>query len=435
MAPPEAVNLTPPRFRSGKHRCKARLLWSGRPGQHPIPFELISRKCALLTLTGRYEAASLMLSACVPKAESMGDRRWAASLSGDLARALNVQGEAGAALPHAERARGLMAELKDDAGLARVIHTLAGIYSNLGQGERAHQLTMELLDLADRTGQAWLSVQTLFQLREELGMDAAADRISGHLERARRDGDKLLTAMACFYLGDIRMNTGRWAEAEVCNIEQYRLARETGDRMGMSYAIGDRGLISHGQGRYREAIDCYLEKLEISEAMGDFYNIFEALVNIGDAHAMLAEFPKALEFFSRAEAHTRRHQVPHSLSKSLYLKAKCLFDLGDLRRAGEANREALEIAREIGYGYVAFNSSLLEARLAAAGDPGKALSMLEALLPTASEPEEEGDVRYELFRLTGDPGHRSEALRLYRLFYERRRLHCTLERIRELEGA
>lgn len=423
---------SPARFRRG---YRPRLLWSVRPGLKPAPLELVHLKCKLLSLSGRYQESSSLLAAVIPRAEALGDRRWAARLAGELAHDLLVQGEPGTALPHAERARQLFRELDDEAGLAGTLHTLSGIHSDLGQPETGRNLLGELLELAERAGQDEMTVRTLYALREELGLEKVLERLGALRERARLRGDKSLAALSCFFMGDIYLNTGRWAEAEACNREQYRLARETGNRQGMNFAVGDRGIILDGQGRHREAVECYLEKLEAAEEMGDFYNVFEALGNLGAAHMELGEPHAALNYLQGAEAHTRKHNIPHLLCKSLFLMAKCLLELGQNRRAAEANREALEISREIGYGYVAFNSSLLEARLAAAGDPGKALSMLEALLPMASEPEEEGDVRCELFRLTGDPGHRSEALRLYRLFYERRRLHCTLERIRELEGA
>ena len=435
MPIPETLDLTAPHRRGRSHLYRKRRLWSLRPGRPPLALELASLKCDVLMTIGGYEAARNLLQTLVSKAEVLGDRRWAASMAADLAHALTVLGEAGAALPHAERARGLFAELGDDPGLARSLHVLAGVCGNLDMNDRARDLSRELLELAERTGQDGLSIRTIFSLRFELGLDRALERLQGHLEKARSSGHKALAAMCLFYLGDIYLNTGRWAEAEACNMEQYRLAFETGNRMGISFAIGDRGLIYHGQGRYREAIDCYLEKLEISESMGDFYNVFEALDNAGVAHEELGELAKALEFYRQAEAHTRRHQVQHFLAKSLYLKARCLFGLGDVRRSAQALAEALDVARDIGDRELELRGCLLEARLAAGEEPGRAAAMLEALLERAEDDELRAEALSELFRLSGDPGRKAQALEHYRKYYDQSKLHYVGRRIAELEGA
>ncbi|GEM_PF-5714748 len=433
MPPHETIDLTAPRHRGKGHHYRRRQMWSLRPGKRPVPFELISLKCGVLKTVGSFEKASAVLSACLPAAEAMGDRRWAASLAADLAHILMVQGEAGSALPHAERARALFREQGDETGLARATHTLAGIYSDLDQEEKARRLVPEMLELADRTGQAWLAVRVLYGRREELGMEPALEGIRAYLEKARRDGDKPLIASSCFYMGDIYMTIGRWAEAEACNREQYRLAAEIGDRISMSFAIGDRGLIFMGQGRYRDAVECFQEKLEISEAMGDYYNVFEALDNMGVAYVFLGEMQHALELFQRAEAHTRRHQVQHFLSKSLLLKAQCLLELGDVRRAAGANREAMEIAGDIGYSFALFQGALLEARLEAVRDRDRARSLMEGLASQAAGEQDLADLYYELFRLTGTDGHRELALEHNRSNYTETNQHYLARRIQELE--
>ncbi len=434
MPIPETLDLTAPRRRGRKHLYRQRQLWSLRPGRPPVAFELVSIKCGLLKTMGAYEKSSAILAAHLPQAEAIGDRRWAAKLASQLAYSLLVQGQPGAGLPHGERAKLLFAELGDAPGMADLLHTLAGIYSDLGQSDRACQLTHELLELAERTCQPGPAVQAIYQLREELGLDRALERIRGHLEKARQDKDHHLMAMACFYLGDIYMNTGRWAEAEACNLEQCRLAYLTGNRSAISFSIGDRGLIFYGQGKYREAIECFLEKLDISEAMGDFYNIFEALNNLGAAHHQLGETETALGYLRRAEAHARRHQIQHHLCKTLSLMALCLEEIGDLRRATQANTEALEIARDIGYSFVVFSCSLLEARLAAASDKERGLAMMEGLLAGSEEDEQRAMVCYEMHRLTGDPKHKSAALEHYRKHYQRSRLFDVARRIEELEA-
>lgn len=204
--------------------------------------------------------------------------------------------------------------------------------------------------------------------------------------------------------------------------------------MGLSFAIGDRGLIYSGQGRYREAIECYLEKLEISEVMSDYYNVYEALDNAGVAYEELGELGRALEFYQRAEAHTRRHQVQHFLGKSLYLKARCLLSLGDSRRSSQALNEALEIARDIGDRELELHGVLLESRLAALEDPGFAAAKLEALLEQTEDDEVRAVAYPELFRLRGHPEHKAKALEHYRKYYQQTKLHYVGRRIEELEN-
>lgn len=430
----EILDLTAPHRRGRRHLYRQRQLWSLRPGRPPLPLELVSTKCKVLVTIGSYEAAVALLASMVPKAEAMGDKRWAASMAADLAYALSVLGEAGAALPHAERSRSLYLELGDEPGLARSLYVLAQVCNGLDMNRRARELTRELLKLAEQTGQDSLSVRTIFSLRFELGTDQALQRLQGYLDKARGSGDKDMIALCLFYMGDIYMNNGLWAAAEACNSEQYRLAAEIGNRMGMSFAIGDRGLILHGQGRYREAIECYLKKLEIAESMGDFYNVFEALGNAGVAYQEMGELSSALEYFSRAEAHTRRHQVQHFLAKSLYLKAKCLLGLGDFRRSALSLAEALEIARDIEDRYLVVQGSLLEARLEAREDPERAAAKLEALLENTEDDEVRAEVYSELFRLSGLPEHKARALEHYRKYYEQSKRFYVSRRIAELEG-
>jgi tetratricopeptide (TPR) repeat protein len=429
----ETLDLTAPRRREKSHRYRRRQLWSLRPGRQALPLELVSVKCGVLMILGNYEDAKNILSAMVPKAEALGDRRWSASMAADLAHALSVLGEAGAALPHAERAKMLFTEAGDQAGLARTIYTLSGIYSDLAQPDRAHQLSRELLELAERTGQSDIAVQVIYDLRQDMGPELALERMKGLLDAFRLDGDKSLIAKTCFFMGDIYLSTGRWAEAEACNAELYRLAAETGNRMGMSFAIGDRGLILYGQGRYREAIDCYLEKLEIAESMGDFYNVYEALDNIGVAYQELGDLSRALEYFKRAEAHTRRHNNLHYLCKSLFLMAKCLLESDQSRRAAEANTEALEIARDIGYPYVLFHGALLEARLEAAIDRNKGLESMYRLAAGAENDEQMAEAYYQIFKLSPSPESRQQALASCRRYYQESKLFDIERRIAELE--
>lgn len=357
----EILDLTAPHRRGRRHLYRQRQLWSLRPGRPPLPLELVSTKCKVLVTIGSYEAAVALLASMVPKAEAMGDKRWAASMAADLAYALSVLGEAGAALPHAERSRSLYLELGDEPGLARSLYVLAQVCNGLDMNRRARELTRELLKLAEQTGQDSLSVRTIFSLRFELGTDQALQRLQGYLDKARGSGDKDMIALCLFYMGDIYMNNGLWAEAEACNSEQYRLAAEIGNRMGMSFAIGDRGLILDAQGRHYEAIDCFREKMEISESMGDFYNVYEALNNLGASHMMAGDNRTAEEYFSRAAAHVGRHQVKRHLCSALQYQAHCLLELGQHRRASEVNAEALRVAREAGVDEVVFHGRLLEA--------------------------------------------------------------------------
>lgn len=171
---------------------------------------MIARKCEVLTKIGSYEAARDLLADMAPKAEAMGDRRWSATMASDLAYILMILGEAGAALPHAERARSLFLELKDDAGLAKSLHVLSGVCSNLDMNDRARELTNNLLELAESTGQDDLCIKTIYSMRHELGLDQCLQRLQDYLDRARVAGDKSLTAMCLFFLGDIYLNTGRW---------------------------------------------------------------------------------------------------------------------------------------------------------------------------------------------------------------------------------
>jgi len=431
----EYLDLTMSRHqRRGRCRYRSQLVWTYRSGHAPAPFALVSRKSDVLSQIGRYEQSARLLADYLARAESCVDRHWAAVFSSDLAGTLRIMGQPGSAVPHAERARALFPALHDDRGLANAIYNLSCIYFDLSQYDLAQQHLRELLEIADRTGQLDLSAKALYGLRDELERGYLLTTFRNYLEKARRSRDRPLMAIVYFYLGDFHLTAGEWAQAEECNRSQYQLAQETGNRMGMSYAIGDRGLIYDGQGRHREAIECYLEKLRISEEMADSYNIYEALSNLGAAHMLLGEYQPALGYFRQAEAHSRRHQIMHHLCMSLSLVAHCLFELGRHGQAVIANQEALVIACEIDHPPVIFSGSLLEARIAALDDRPRAIAKLENLLPQAANDEGRADVHLELYRLTGDPLQRQEALRYYRQYFDQSKLHYVNKRIEELSA-
>ncbi len=433
MPIPETLDLTAPPRRGRDHLYRKRPLWSLPLGQPPLPLELISKKCRILLTMGRYQAVKDILSDLVSQAEAAEEKHWSAKMSADLAYVLMLLGQAPSALVYAERAKDFFIELQDEVGLARALYGLSLIYADLGMINPAREITKDLLALSEKTGQDDLSVKAIFILRYELGPEQTSDRLQQYLIKARLSGDKALMNLCLFYLGDIYLNTGRWAEAEICNKEQYDLALEMGNRMGISYAIGDRGLIYYGQGHYREAIECYLEKLKISESMGDFYNVYEALDNAGVAHEELGELDQALKFYQRAEDHARRHQVWYYLSKSLLLKSRCLLLLGDLRRPALALAEALDIARRIGNRALEIQAELLEARLVASEEPSRAKAMFEIVLERTEDEEVRAEAYSELFRLTGDPKHKAQALENYRKYYEQTKLFYIGRRIAELE--
>lgn len=109
-------------------------------------------------------------------------------------------------------------------------------------------------------------------------------------------------ARMLLFLGRVRLDLGRFADAEGALRESLALASEGKDGELVESATALLGRAAHWQGRYEEAIARYTEALRTAETGGRARAAAIQLMYLGRAHRELGALDTALEFFKRAQA-------------------------------------------------------------------------------------------------------------------------------------
>jgi tetratricopeptide (TPR) repeat protein len=241
--------------------------------------------------------------------------------------------------------------------------------------------------------------------------------------------------VACCNLGILHSNLGQPGRAMECFEDYLRIARKLGDRRGIGIALGNIGVEHMDQGRYQQALGCYQEKLSIAGELGDKHGQSIVLGDLGDLHRVLRDYPGAGDLLDRAIALSRELKMRNYLGGQLKSRAELSLVLGDASGARAASDEALNLAVEMNQGPLAFSCRLLQARITATADPGRAAAMLEELAAGEKEDERLADIQYTLFQVRGEAESRAAAIDRYSALNRKAPSFKYRERLVELGAA
>jgi tetratricopeptide (TPR) repeat protein len=250
--------------------------------------------------------------------------------------------------------------------------------------------------------------------------------------------------LGLLHLSIVRSRLGRFEEAIAINREARRQLRATGDRRPATRALGNLGFLCYQAGDDEQALACFRQSLAQAEQSGARLDMARTLATLTLLHHRRGEEDAALECIDQALALLAEHG-PRAFHDALLLeKAEVLVALGQHDAAQPLVEAGTAAMIRLGHpDHVVQGRVLLARIMAARGDAAGAVAALEALLGEAGGPgsgpghgPEAGEgseaeigpgpvlglgaaapVRLELWRLTGDEGHRRAAIAGYEGLY------------------
>lgn len=373
----------------------------------------------LSLLKGEYEKAFHYLSIASGLFESVDYKIGFAKVNGHLGNLHLRRGEYKDAKACFERsiASGYVAGAS--TGSAQIVANLALTYMNLGQSEKGIAAVVKQLPLHrqrnDKQGLAILLVN-LGIVQYDLGdYDAAGKSYEEGLELAEELANKQLVSIAMGSLGLVIQQQGDYERAMELFRRDLELTEELGDKQGIAIALGLIGDLLKLQGAFYPAVEYMQKNLMLCEELGYQKGIAKALNTLGDIFYFTEEYERSLHFYDRAISVTRKIGHKSVLCASLIEKGLVLIKLRNISPLRAIEKEALELAQELGNTDILFDAKALQIRtLHLNGKTPEALLLLEALKEQELTPEQLAETNYMRFRLLPvDEDSRKTAIRQF----------------------
>lgn len=180
-------------------------------------------------------------------------------------------------------------------------------------------------------------------------LDDAADDLTTALRIGRAAADLPLEAAALTNLGIVHGALGEFSRARAEHVAALRISTEAGDGRRVCRILNNLGYVAERLGRHDEAIRYFERAIQAAAACDD-------AVQAAQTHGNIAAVLEATGQFDRAAEHAAAHlDVARSAGHrpgecdALAQLARLRVRAGDTATALSMQRDALEMAREIGY--------------------------------------------------------------------------------------
>ena len=181
-----------------------------------------------------------------------------------------------------------------------------------------------------------------------LGDTAASESdLRDALRIARRSKDVYLQATALGNLGFIRMTSARYDEAISWFNQSRALLGPFGAKVATARALNNSGYCYTQLGQPENAVPLFEEAARLAAGAGDLTDRYLSLGRLAEWYEGKGEQPKALAYFQQAIDAAEQAHSPYWTAKWLYEVAAVSIAAGDLTRAEEFNRRALELEAQI----------------------------------------------------------------------------------------
>ncbi len=255
---------------------------------------------------------------------------------------------------------------------ASTISHLGLTHMNLGEYEAAIRVIEEQIprheSSNDNMGLAVLHTNLGIVYFESGDYEQSLEHHRVGLRMARELGDRRLQAIGLGSLGSINERQGNYPAALELFEQDLRMCHELGDRQGIAVTEGLLGDIHSVMGNFTQAIDHLDRCLSISSDLGYRKGVAKAVNTLGDIYYHQEKYSLSEKYYDQAIEIARTTNNRLVLGSSLYEKGLVLLASGQLEAARDVEREALEIAEEIGNPDLLFSAKLLHARYRVAYD-------------------------------------------------------------------
>jgi len=253
------------------------------------------------------------------------------------------------ALSYATDALPLARAAHNDQLLGRVLDCIGEVYNNFSDKKAAIDHHMQALPLLQASGDHAGEAQTLSNMGVAyLGMGEkhkALELFDQAMRILRPLQDRRMLALVASNIGATYDNLGDYQLA--LESLQYALAlrREMGDRAAEGLTQNNIGSAYSGLAEYQKALDAYVAALEIQRSNDSRWNMAVNLNNIGWIYAALGD-RRALSSYQESLELSRTIKDPRRIAVALNNIANIQTALGDYRKAIELHTEALALRRQ-----------------------------------------------------------------------------------------
>nr|WP_256534305.1 tetratricopeptide repeat protein [Lewinella sp. JB7] len=381
----------------------------------------------LHTLKGEYEVAMDYLKVAAGLFESVDD------IFG-IARAYSNMGNLFFRTNHYDRALTYYKKSLDsglsEAGTTTSAGTISHLgltYMNLGSYDEAIAVIRDQIPRHeasnDNMGLATLHTNLGIVYFESGDYDLSLDHHRRGLRLARELGDRRLQAIGLGSLGNIKERQGKYEAALELYEQDLKMCYEIGDRQGIAVTEGLLGDINSVMGDFSKAIAHLDRCLSISSDLGYRKGVAKAVNTLGDIYYLQAKYDLSGQYYDQAIEIARTTNNRLVLGSSLYEKGLVLLADGQLEAVKKVEREALEVAEDLGNPDVLFGARLLHARCLVAYAPEnipEAEEIIKNLLTSDTlTVEQEAEAYFAYYTISGgkDTESRRRALSLYEQLY------------------
>jgi tetratricopeptide (TPR) repeat protein len=251
------------------------------------------------------------------------------------------QGYFAASLAHAGESLTVLCPLNDTSTLVRPLLFRSIILHMAGDLDESQAAGEEALIYSRLAGDHW--------------GEAYADFLLGHVTRLRGDiqegyermrrsvsnwrpfGDPHSLALALNFFSTAAIRVGRYAEAEACLQESFRLCQEMGDRWGMGTALRFLGAAALAQGDAQQAQTLLRRSLETHRGIVTGWDIACSKIYLADATRVAGDGEEAQRLLHDA---LKEAQAAHTDAMAL----EALAALAELYRPDAAEQSASLVA-------------------------------------------------------------------------------------------
>jgi CHAT domain-containing protein len=179
--------------------------------------------------------------------------------------------------------------------------------------------------------------------------DAAASEadLQDSLRLARQSNDTYLEATVLGNLGFSRMTTARYDEAVSWFDQSLLLLDKLQAKVATARALNNVGYCYNRLGQPEKAIPLFERAARLAADAGDLTDRYLSLGRLGDWYQNSGDYRKALLFYQPALDAARQAHSTYWTAKWVYMLAATSIASGDLDRAEQYNRQAIELEAQL----------------------------------------------------------------------------------------
>ena len=329
-------------------------------------------------LQNRYQRAMEIYGQARDQAESDGDLVTLGTILGNIGMIHAHRSEYDLALEHYRQQMSICRRIGDLSGISDSFGRMGIVYMERSDPQQALECFHSQLKLAERMGDA-----------------PSRSRVLGNI-------------------GIIHAQTGAYKLARAAFEQQLQLARQLGDRYLTGTVLGNLGGLFGLLGEAVPAMECHRKRLAISEELGDRRGLSIALDDIGCLLMEENKHEEAEGYLDRACELGAELGIKFHLCSFYLHKVELYLSTGRIDKAESFNRQVLAMAEEIQNQEIIWEGKMFEVRLLAEKRPTEALGRVGELLSQNPDARSRSELLFRQYQITGDDGHRREALASYR---------------------